>query len=69
VKSRGLRDLIPAGNLAGLPALALPAGFAGGLPVSLSLVGRAFSENTLLAAGLGFQRATSWHASRPRLAD
>jgi aspartyl-tRNA(Asn)/glutamyl-tRNA(Gln) amidotransferase subunit A len=64
-QSRGLRDLIPAGNLAGLPALALPCGFAAGLPVSLCLVGRAFSENSLLAAGIGFQRTTRWHERRP----
>jgi len=58
-------DLIPGGNLAGLPALALPCGFAGSLPVSLCLLGRAYSENTLLAAGLEFQRRTDFHRRRP----
>jgi aspartyl-tRNA(Asn)/glutamyl-tRNA(Gln) amidotransferase subunit A len=61
----GFRDLVTAGNLAGLPALALPAGFAEGLPVSICLVGRPFAENTLLAAGLEFQRRTDWHRRQP----
>ncbi len=63
--SRGLRDLIPAGNLAGLPALSLPCGFAGGLPVALSLVARPFWENTLIAIGKAFQQQTDWHRLRP----
>jgi Asp-tRNA(Asn)/Glu-tRNA(Gln) amidotransferase A subunit family amidase len=66
-ESRGLRNLIPAGNLAGLPALSLPCGFADGLPVGLSLVGRPFYENTLLAAGKAFQEQTDWHRRRPPL--
>ena len=64
-KSRGLRNLIPAGNLAGLPALSLPCGFADGLPVGISLVGRPFYENTILAVGREFQERTDWHRRRP----
>ncbi|MCD6360838.1 MAG: amidase [Armatimonadetes bacterium] len=64
-KSRGLRDMIPAGNLAGLPALSLPCGFDGGLPLGISLVGRPFYENTLLAVGREFQKQTDWHRRRP----
>jgi aspartyl-tRNA(Asn)/glutamyl-tRNA(Gln) amidotransferase subunit A len=61
----GLAALIPAGNLAGLPALSLPCGFAGNLPVALQLVGMPFSENTLLAVGREFQSRTDWHKRRP----
>jgi aspartyl-tRNA(Asn)/glutamyl-tRNA(Gln) amidotransferase subunit A len=62
---RGLRGHIPAGNLAGLPALTLPCGFADGMPIGLSLMGRPYSENTLLVAGQAFQQRTNWHKRRP----
>ncbi|MBZ5578587.1 MAG: amidase [Acidobacteriia bacterium] len=62
---RGLTSLIPAGNLAGLPALVLPCGFAGNLPVALQIVGPPFSENVLLAIGREFQSRTDWHRRRP----
>jgi aspartyl-tRNA(Asn)/glutamyl-tRNA(Gln) amidotransferase subunit A len=63
--SPGLNGLIPAGNLTGLPALSLPCGFAGGLPVAISLVGRPFYENQLIGIGNGFQKQTDWHRRRP----
>lgn len=66
-KQRGLTDLGAAGNLAGLPALVLPCGFAESLPIAIQLVGRPFSENTLLAVGREFQRLTDWHRRRPPL--
>jgi aspartyl-tRNA(Asn)/glutamyl-tRNA(Gln) amidotransferase subunit A len=65
-KDGGLSELIPAGNLAGLPALSLPCGFADGLPVAIQLVGSAFSENVLLAMGKEFQTRTDWHRKRPK---
>jgi len=61
----GLSGLVTAGNLAGLPALALPCGFAGGLPVALQVVGAPFSENLLLGIGKEFQSRTDWHRRRP----
>jgi len=64
-KSRGLSGLIPAGNLAGLPALSLPCGFAEKMPVAISLVGRPMNENHLLAIGRAFQAQTDWHRQRP----
>lgn len=57
---------IPAGNLAGLPAVALPMGFGRDrLPTSLQLLGRAFSEETLLALAVAYQEMTDWHRQRP----
>jgi aspartyl-tRNA(Asn)/glutamyl-tRNA(Gln) amidotransferase subunit A len=57
--------LIPAGNLAGLPALSIPCGFIDSLPIGLQLVGPALAENTLLALGREFQNRTDWHKHRP----
>lgn len=66
-KDRGMAALIPAGNLAGLPALSLPCGFADGMPMAIQLVGRPFSENLLLSIGKAFQEKTDWHKRRPPL--
>jgi aspartyl-tRNA(Asn)/glutamyl-tRNA(Gln) amidotransferase subunit A len=55
-------------NYLGLPALAIPAGFArNGLPIGLQLVGRPFDEATILSVGAGFQRATDFHTKVPEL--
>ena len=59
--------LIPAGNLAGLPALFFPCGFAtDGLPVGLQLVGPPFSERLLLALASAYQRETAHHTRTPK---
>ena len=62
---RGMTSLIQASNLAGLPALVVPCGFADNLPVALQFVGAPFSENLLLAIGKEFQTRTDWHRRRP----
>ncbi len=66
-RKRGLAAHIPAGNLAGLPALSLPCGLVNGLPIGISLMGRAFTENALIAVGKAFQAGTSWHKQRPKV--
>lgn len=54
-------------NGAGLPAIALPGGFAAdGLPIGFQLIGRPFAERTLIAVGEAFQRATDHHLRVPR---
>ncbi|HYP14089.1 MAG TPA: amidase [Bryobacteraceae bacterium] len=63
----GLRSLIPAGNLAGLPALSVPCGLAEGLPVALQFVSRPFTENLILTLGGEFQKRTDWHRRRPKV--
>jgi aspartyl-tRNA(Asn)/glutamyl-tRNA(Gln) amidotransferase subunit A len=63
--AEGLQGIVPAGNLAGLPALVFPCGFADNLPVALQAVGAPFSENLLLSMGREFQAHTDWHRRRP----
>jgi aspartyl-tRNA(Asn)/glutamyl-tRNA(Gln) amidotransferase subunit A len=57
---------VPA-NLAGIPGLSIPCGFASGLPVGLQLLARCFDEETLLRAGRGYQRRTRHHEAEPPL--
>jgi len=57
---------VPA-NLAGIPAISLPCGLSGGLPVGLQLLGRPFDEATLLRLGAAFQRSTRHHELAPPL--
>ncbi len=53
-------------NLAGLPALSLPAGFdARGMPVGLQVIGRYFDESRLLNVGYRYQQETDWHDRMP----
>ena len=66
-KRPGNIGLIPAGNLAGLPAIFFPCGLAtDGLPVGLQLVGPPFSEPLLVALASAYQRETDHHTKRPR---
>ncbi|HCU89423.1 MAG TPA: Asp-tRNA(Asn)/Glu-tRNA(Gln) amidotransferase subunit GatA [Gammaproteobacteria bacterium] len=52
-------------NLAGVPALVVPCGLSKLMPVSLQLIGAAFDESRILAAGHAFQRVTDWHTKLP----
>ena len=52
-------------NLAGLPGMAVPAGFVSGLPVGLQLIGNYFSEARLLNVAHCYQQVTDWHRQRP----
>jgi aspartyl-tRNA(Asn)/glutamyl-tRNA(Gln) amidotransferase subunit A len=70
-------------NLAGLPAMSIPCGFARGedgalpsdpsrsglLPIGLQLIGDYFAEARLLGIAHQYQRATDWHRRAPPLAD
>jgi amidase len=60
-------------NLSGFPDLIVPAGFTGGgLPVTVSFLGPAFSEGRLLALGYSFEQATRARrlpVNTPRLKD
>jgi aspartyl-tRNA(Asn)/glutamyl-tRNA(Gln) amidotransferase subunit A len=54
-------------NLAGLPGMSIPAGFAtDGLPVGLQLIGKYFEEARLLNIAHQYQQATDWHRRTPK---
>ena len=55
-------------NLAGLPALSIPAGFVDGLPVGMQIIGNYFDEARLLGIAHRYQQATDWHCRVPALA-
>jgi len=52
-------------NLAGLPAISIPAGMAGNLPVGLQLIGRPFGEGDILRAAYTFEQNTEYHRKFP----
>ncbi|MDP3242769.1 MAG: amidase [Reyranella sp.] len=55
-------------DLSGHPTLTLPGGMtADGVPVGFQIVGKAFDEGLILAAGHAYQRETDWHMRRPPL--
>lgn len=54
-------------NLAGLPGMSIPAGFAQGMPVGLQLIGNYFDEARLLNVAHKFQQVTDWHLQAPEM--
>ena len=62
-----LNDIYTIGaNLAGLPAISVPCGFVGGLPVGLQIIGPHFCEARLLNVAHRYQRESDWHQRAPR---
>jgi len=56
------------GNMAGLPAVAVPNGFSeSGLPTSLQFMGRAWADDIVLAAARAWQATTDWHQRHPAI--
>lgn len=54
-------------NIAGVPAISIPCGFADGLPVGLQIIGKPFDEVTVLRVAHAFQQATEHHRLQPQL--
>ena len=53
-------------NLAGLPALSIPAGFVNNMPVGLQIIGNYFDEARLLNVAHQYQQITDWHQQTPK---
>jgi aspartyl-tRNA(Asn)/glutamyl-tRNA(Gln) amidotransferase subunit A len=66
-------------NIAGIPAISIPAGFAEdpslslrsgsgqGLPIGMQIMGKPFSEETLLRIAFAYEQATDWHKRKPKI--
>jgi aspartyl-tRNA(Asn)/glutamyl-tRNA(Gln) amidotransferase subunit A len=52
-------------NLAGLPALTIPAGNIDNLPIGMQIIGNYFKESQLLNIAHRFQQVTDWHTKIP----
>ena len=53
-------------NLAGLPAISIPAGFIRDMPVGLQIIGNYFAEDRLLNVAHQYQKVTNWHHHTPK---
>ena len=62
-------------NIAGVPAISIPAGFARApssssgqdLPVGMQIIGKHFSEEMILRIAFAYEQATEWHKRKPEL--
>ena len=54
-------------NIAGVPATSIPAGFAGGLPIGMQLIGKPFGEEAILKTAYAYQQVTDWHNRKPKI--
>jgi len=54
-------------NIAGIPAISIPAGFADNLPVGIQIMGKPFSEEILLRIAFAYEQATNWHIRKSPL--
>ncbi len=54
-------------NIAGIPALSVPAGFTNGLPIGMQIIGKPFGEETLLHVAYAYEQATGWQKKKPEI--
>jgi aspartyl-tRNA(Asn)/glutamyl-tRNA(Gln) amidotransferase subunit A len=57
-------------NIAGIPAISVPAGFTSdGLPFGLQIMGGRFDEESVFRAAFAYEQDTPWHTMRPSFGD
>jgi aspartyl-tRNA(Asn)/glutamyl-tRNA(Gln) amidotransferase subunit A len=54
-------------NIAGVPAISIPAGFANGLPIGLQIIAKPFAEKTIFRIAHAYEQATGWQKIKPPL--
>jgi aspartyl-tRNA(Asn)/glutamyl-tRNA(Gln) amidotransferase subunit A len=54
-------------NLAGVPGISVPCGFANGLPLGLQIIGKHFDESTVYRVAHAYEQATDYHKQKPAL--
>jgi len=54
-------------NIAGVPAISIPAGFADGLPIGMQIIGKPFAEETIFKIAHAYQQSTDWHKRRAEI--
>ena len=54
-------------NIAGVPAISIPAGFSNNLPIGMQIIGKPFREETILRIAFAYEQATDWHGRKPPL--
>jgi len=54
-------------NIAGVPAVSIPAGFGNGLPIGMQLIGKPFGEEAILKVAYAYEQATEWHKMRAKV--
>lgn len=65
-----LEDLFTiSSNLAGVPAMSIPHGFSGGLPIGLQLIGNYLEESKILNFAHQYQKNSDWHFKTPDLGE
>jgi aspartyl-tRNA(Asn)/glutamyl-tRNA(Gln) amidotransferase subunit A len=54
-------------NIAGIPAISIPAGFSNGLPIGMQIIAKPFAEETIFRIAHAYEQATGWQKMTPKL--
>lgn len=52
-------------NIAGIPAISVPAGFENNLPVGMQIIAKPFAEEALLRVAFAYEQAMEWYNKKP----